>query len=229
MADHDQIYRVKAEVAELAGKIKEAHSYVNIGRLGQVHDGELRHRGQVLQLCGTIARECLIFLILSSLSANSSSDLVSDLEKLTLGEVVRLIKAQQHKCEIFQQAEKRAVGQLFSLLDRIVALLEQAHSPQDIRGFGRSENRPACLARLNQSALQFSVALTSCWAYRKINSSFAAPQSPTVACQATGATCRGRRTPSPSGRQCPAKFASTICVVLESAPVSRPPPGRRAQ
>ena len=122
MADHDQIYRVKAEVAELAGKLKERIPTWISGVSGKFTTVSYGIVGKCCNYAERLLKNVLLFRRLSSLSANSSSDLVSDLEKLTLGEVVRLIKVQQRESKIFQQAEKRAVGQLFSLLDRIVAL-----------------------------------------------------------------------------------------------------------
>ena len=171
MPDQDQVSRAKAEVAELAEKLKERIPAWISGASGEFTTVSYGVAGKCCNYAERLLKNVLLVLRLSSPSADSS-DLLSDLEKSTLGDIVRLIKAHQRESDIFQQAEKRAVGQLFSLLDRIVALRNKLIH---VKIFEGSEEAKRDLHALLDSVNQ----LCNSWVLDKV-AGLPSPQNPTL-------------------------------------------------
>jgi hypothetical protein len=69
-----------------------------------------------------LLRHILLLLIYRERTTETQPDLSHRIDKSTMGELVRLIKAQQRGSAIFQQADRKAVGAIFRLLDDIVRL-----------------------------------------------------------------------------------------------------------
>jgi hypothetical protein len=64
----------------------------------------------------------LLLLIYRERTTETRRGLSPRIDKSTMGELVRLIKARQQGSAIFQQADRKAVGAIFRLLDDIVRL-----------------------------------------------------------------------------------------------------------
>lgn len=120
--DQDELRKVKEEIVKLAHELRDRiPSWVSAVKM-EFTTATFGILGKCSIYMEQLLKNVLLLLQYRRVTTENQLPIASPTDKLTLGEVVRLIKKQQNEAEIFRQADKLEVGRMFSLLDEIVVL-----------------------------------------------------------------------------------------------------------